>query len=196
MTTLEEQLKLPDINTISGFSPYRQYNSDSTINAYFLFLKKRIYNTLQQRLDLLKQISYSYDGDNTYIQFFYENLFSLQRTFGETKVNNQYDTGKKYDTGLIYDDTTFDGFLDLDYYKILIKYLLDYSEESYTLGWLYGFVCEFCVLEPQDVSIEEHYSYVVVNAPRKRESVLLQKIFLDKQTYLNVPIEDIRFNLT
>lgn len=196
MSILENQLKLPNITSIAGFSPYRQYNEDTSINAYFLFLKTYIYNTLQERLNLLKLISYSYESDNTYIQFFYENLFGFQRTFGETKVQHQYDTGKQYDTGIIYDDTNFDGFLDLDYYKTLIKYMLSYAEESYTLGWLYGFVIEFCGFDPKDVTIEEHIDYVVVNAPRIRESVLLQKIFLDKQTYLNVPIEDIRFNLT
>lgn len=191
-----ELVKLPNIDSISGFSPYRQYNADSTINAYFNFLKKRLYKITQDRINLLNQISYSYDGNNTYIQFYYETLFGLQRTFGETKVNNQYDTGKGYDSGFIYDDTNFDGFLDLDYYKVLVKYFLDYSEESYTLGWLYGFVCEFCNLKPNQVTITEHVSHVVVNIPRTRESVLLQKIFIDKNTYLNVPIDEIRFNLT
>lgn len=190
MKTLQDKLKLPNVNEIAGFAPYRQYNSDPNINAYFLFLKKRLHDLIQDRLNLLRQISYSYnESENTYIQFYYENLFGFLRTFGETRVKNQYDTGIKYDTGLIYDDANFDGFLDLSCYKILIKYLLDYGEESYTLGWLYGLVIEFCKFQPSQVQITETYASTSINCPRTRESVLLQQIFNDKQTYLNFPIE-------
>lgn len=195
MTKLTD-LKLPDVNSIPGFSVYNQYSSDPKCTAYFNLLKKRLHRKLQERLELLKQISHSYEGDNTYIQFYYENLFGLQRTVGETKVNNQYDTGVLFDDGKIYDDTTFDGFLDLDYYKIIIKYFLDYSEENYTKGWVYALVCEFCQFEPNQVSITENYTNIVVNCPRTRESVLLEKIFLDKQNYLCVPIEDVFFSLS
>lgn len=188
--TLEKQLKLPNVNTIAGLSPYRQYNSDSRINSYFIFLKKRLHSLIQDRLNLLRQMSYNYtESENTYIQFYYENLFGFLRTFGETSVKNQYDTGIEYDTGLIYDDTDFDGFLDLNKYKILIKYLLSYDEESYTLGWLYSFVIEFCDFQPADIIIEEKLSGALINCPRTKESVLLQQILNDKQTYLNTPIE-------
>lgn len=188
--------KLKDINSIVGFSIYRQYITDAAMNSYFSFLKKRLYTLIEDRVRLLNSISYENNDLGTYIQFFYENLFGLQRTFGESRVKHAYDTGKKYDEGNLYDDVDFDGFLDLRYYKLLIKYLLDYSEESFTLGWLYAFVCEFCELEPNEVQIEEHYSYLVINIPNNIGGQILQNIFLDKKTYLNTPIEDIRFNLT
>ena len=188
-------LKLPNVDSIPGFALYAQYAQDEKCTAYFSLLKNRLHRITQERLELLKQISWDYQGDNEYIQLYYETLFGLQRTVGETKVANQYDTGKQFDDGLIYDDTTFDGFLDLDYYKLLVKFFFSYSEENYTLGWVYSLVCEFCQFEPSQVTITENYTNIVITCPRTRESVLLEKIFLDKQNYLCVPIEDITFNL-
>lgn len=193
----ERDLKLPNIDTIPGFYLYDQNSGDGKSLAFFNLMKNVLYNTTQEKLYWLKQISCTYDqGSNEYIQFYCENLFGLQRTVGETKVNNQYDTGKQYDTGLIYDDTSFDGFLDLDYYKIIVKYFLDYSRESYALDWVYSLVYEFCGFQPNQVTITENYTNIVVNCPRTRESVLLEKIFLDKESYRNVPMEDVFFNLT
>lgn len=194
MTKLSD-LKLPNVNSIPGFSLYRQYGHDDKCVAYFDLLKKRIHTLLQNRLELLKQISWSYPDDNTYLQFYYETLFGFQRTLGESRVRHQYDTGKQYDTGLIYDDVDFDGFLDLKYYKILIEFFLDYSFESWTLDWVYGLVCKFCGFQPKQVLIMEDYTSIVVSCPRTTESILLERVFLDKQNYLFVPIEDIRFNL-
>lgn len=154
-----------------------------------------LHRITQERLELLRQISWNYQGDNEYIQFYYETLFGLQRTVGETKVVNQYDTGVLFDDGKIYDDTTFDGFLDLDYYKLIVKFFLSYAEENYTLGWVYALVCNFCEFQPNQVTITENYTNIVIKCPRTRESVLLEKIFLDKQNYLCVPIEDVLFDL-
>lgn len=186
-------LKLPNVDSIPGFDLYAQYAQDEKCTAYFSLLKNRLHRITQERLELLKQISWDYKGDNEYIHFYCETLFGLQRTVGETKVANQYDTGVLFDDGKIYDDTDFDGFLDLDYYKILVKFFLNYSEENYTLGWVYALVCEFCGFTPSQVAITVNYTNIVVNCPRTRESVLLEKIFLDKQNYLCVPIEDVIF---
>lgn len=189
-------LDFPKVDSINGLIPYNQYKGSNEVILFFNVLKNFLYSKVIEKTDLLQQTKWSFDGDNTYLQFYYENLFGFYRSFGETKVNNLYDDGVLYDDGKIYDDTEFTGFLDLDYYKILIKYFFDYSDTCYTKAWLYSLVLELCDLTPQDITITENYDNVVVNVPRKTQTILLERIFLNKQTYPNVPICDVVFNLT
>ena len=189
-------LPLPDINSISGLAPYTQYKSNDEVVNLFKTIKTFLYNKVIEKTDLLEQTKWSFEGKNEYLQFYYENLFGFYRSFGETKVNNLYDDGILYESDKIYDYTTFTGFLDLDYYKILIKYFFDYKDECYTKGWLYSLALEFCSLTPDKVSIKDEFDKVIVKIPRRTQSVLLERIFLNKQTYNNVPICDIVFILT
>lgn len=193
-----KNLRLPNIALIQGLQLYKQYQGDTKSVAFFTYLKQYLYNYMQERLDLLEQTSYRFPYKNYYLQFYYENLFGISRTFGEQQVKNQYDTGKKYDVGLKYDDTDFDGMLDIQYYAVLVKYLTDYADLNYTLGWIYAFVYEFCdfnyIQEP--VTITETVAGITITCPRRTGSELLSRIFLDKDTYPNMPICDITFDLT
>lgn len=189
-------LEFPKVDSIYGLMPYNQYKGSNEIILFFNVLKTFLYDSVVEKTDLLQQTKWSFEGDNTYLQFYYENLFGFFRSFGESKINNLYDDGVSYDDSKLYDDATFTGFLDLSYYKILIKYFFDYGDECYTKAWLYSLVLEFCDLTPQDITITENYDNVVVNVPRKTQSILLERIFLNKQTYPNVPICDVNFNLT
>lgn len=188
-------INLPPIDEIVGLTLYRQYTNDKRCVAFFDAMKKIIYADADYKLNLISQISLEKNDGNSYIQFYYQNLFGLARSLGESRLNKFYDTGEKYDDGVIWDDTNFDGFLDLKSYKTLAKWMLNYSEYTYTPGWLYGFVYEFCEVDSQAVTLTEGYDHIVVNIKRTDLSVLLSRIFLYKDIYLNVPICDVRFNL-
>ena len=181
---------------IIGLMPYMQYRGVPSVSKYFAVLKELLFNNINEKLALLEQVKWSYRGDNDYLQFYYTNLFLFKRSFGESKVRNLYDTSVKYDSKAKYDDRSFTGYLDLNQYKILIKYFFDYADENYTLGWIYALVMEFCSFKVGEVSITCEKTYITINCRRTTESVLLQRIFLNKQDYANVPIVDIRFNLT
>lgn len=181
---------------IIGLMPYMQYRGVPVVNSFFSVLKEFLFDNINEKLALLDNVKWSYNGNNEYLQFYYTNLFNFKRSFGEAKVKNLYDTGKQYDTGIKYDDRSFTGYLDLSQYKTLIKYFFNYAEETYTLGWVYGLVMEFCNFKVGEVTIDCEKTYITINCRRTTESVLLQRIFLNKQDYSNVPIVDIRFNLT
>lgn len=179
---------IPVIEKIIGLKIYEQYGDDEAMRGFFRVLKEMLYQNLKDKVEGLEQISYKYDGDNDYLQFYYENLFAMFRSFGESRIKNLYDTGKKFDTALIYDDANFKGLLDLRDYKTLLKWTMDYSQEGFTLGWLAGFVGEFCKTSG-DFSFDFGFDKLTILIKNTRESVLLQQIFRNEGIYDNLPLD-------
>lgn len=193
---MDKLIQLPPMPEIIGLELYKQYNNDARCVGFFNTLKEILYENADQKLNLISQIALEANEDNTYLQFYYQNLFGIVRSLGESRLKVYYDTGEHYENQIIWDDSSFDGFLDLKSYKTLLKWMLDYSNQNYTLGWVYGLVCEFCEVEAPQVSITEEFDSIKVNIARTDLSVLLSRIFLFKDVYLNVPICDIEFNFT
>lgn len=189
-------IKKRDINSIHGLIPYNQYAQNEAIVQFFKLLKQRLYDDLHTKLDLLNQISWQFQGDNTYLAFFYINLYGFQQGFGEPLIKNLYDTGKEYDKGFKYDDADFDGKLPLPLYKILIQYLMDYSQDCFTPSWLTSFIQDFCRVDATEYTIEGKANGLEVTMARTTESILLRRIFLDLQNFNMTPIDRIYFNLT
>lgn len=188
-------IKKRDINSIQGLISYNQYAQNGAIVQFFKLLKQRLYNDLHNKLDLLNQISWQFQGDNTYLSFFYINLYGFQQGFGEPLIKNLFDEGKEYDKGFKYDDAEFDGKLPLPLYKILIQYFMDYSQDCFTPSWLTSFIQDFCGVDATEYSIEGKANGVKVTITRTEESVLMQRVFLDLQRFNMIPIDRIYFNL-
>lgn len=189
-------MKLHNIDSIKGLVPYAQYSQVAGIPEFFSVLKQVMYDQLKEKLSLLDQISWQYNGDNTYLSFFYKNVYGFEQGFGEPLIKNLYDEGKQYDTGLKYDDSDFDGKLPLPLYKILIQYLMDYSEETFQIGWLTSFIQDFCLVDALGYTIEFKADGVKVIIPRSTRSILLRRIFLDNEIFNMTPIERVYFELT
>lgn len=189
-------IKKRDINNIKGLIPFNQYAQDGAVVQFFKLLKQRIYDDMHDKLGLLDQISWQFNGDNDYLAFFYINLYGFQQGFGEPLIRNLYDTNKQYDQGLKYDDAEFKGTLPLPLYKILIQYAMDYSQDCFTASWLTGFIQDFCQVDATKYTITGKANGVEVTIERSDRSILLQRIFKDLQNYSMFPIDRVYFNLT
>lgn len=187
---------LANIDSIKGLACPRQYAELDGVLGFYIILKQRLYKNLKNRLDLLSQISWQYQGDNDYLAYYYDNVFGFPRSFGETLIRTLWDDNNKWDNGKVWDDSNFVGLLDLSLYKILIKWMLSYSEETFTTAWLCGLIQEFCKVDSQGYTLSSSIDGVVVTMEKSTRSTLLQRVFLKTDIYDNIPIETITFNLT
>lgn len=191
---MKKVFELAPLDEIRGLTAFRQYSDDQAIENFFYILRQFLYERMQTTIDLIPQRSWRYnEKENLYMQFYWSNLFNFQRGFGEARVQNLYDEHKIYDNGIIYDDTTFTGLLDLNEYKILVKYFFDYCYNGFTLTWLYSLVQEFC--RTSDFNFRFELSTIWIDIKASTFSRLLLNVFVDKQNFYNVPLANIKVNL-
>lgn len=190
-------MTIANINSIKGLSCPQQYAQLDGIKLFFILLKRRLYANIQNRLDLIQQISWQYKGDNDYLAYYYENVFGFYRSFGETLIRTLWDDNNKWDDqNIIWDDSNFVGLLDLSLYKILIKYSISYSDYTFKKGWLCKFIQEFCKVDATGYTIQDSIDGITVTIKRSTRSELMQRIFMQTNIYDNLPVEQIIFNLT
>lgn len=180
---------------IECIEAYQQYSQDPVINDCFRVLKDSFFESYTQTIQSgILQQQWSFEGDNTYLQYYIESFYGFLRSFGEEVVNNKYDTGLQYDTGLFYDDSNFDGFMGLPYYKKLVKWFLNYQYNTFTLTWLWSLVADFC--ETSDFTFTFNDFNVQVNIQAGTTSTQLQRVLSNRQVYGNTPITPITFHFT
>lgn len=196
MTDIAKSYFTKTKDEVAGFQIYNQYQDVIWAVGLFKLFKTLCYSNTYDGINLLNNLSFMYENSNDFIQYYYLNLFGFKRQLGDPKINILYDSDYDYDSGNKYDDSTFDGFLDLSYFKVACKYFFNYDGNTYNLVWLYKFVAEFCNMDYSEFSIECDYDKVIVNIPTTEQSVLMNRIFLNQEDYLNIPITDITFNLT
>lgn len=189
-------ITLANIGSIRGLSCPQQYAELDGVLGFYIVLKNRLYKNLQNRLDLIPQISWQYQGDNNYLGYYYDNVFGFPRSFGETLIRTLWDDNNKWDDAKIWDDSNFVGLLDLTLYKVLIKWFLSYSEETFSSAWICGLIQDFCKVDSQGYTITKSMGGILVTMARTTRSSLLQRVFLKTDIYDNIPIETITFNLT
>lgn len=197
MLSVAPEQFISDYHAILGMEPYKQYSRDEVINQIFIETKKYFFTQYAQKLaEGINQQTWWYEGDNEYLQYYIESLFGLLRSFGTAIVNNQYDTGIQYDKSLKYDDTTFNGFMGLPYYKKLVKHFLDYNSNTFNLIWLFSLVADFCDDGDFTFTQDVPNNTVTVNIKDSTESRLLARVFQNRSIYTNIPLTNIIFNLT
>lgn len=188
-------IPIPPVTSMIGMRVYHQYQFDDVMSRIFEKMKEFYYNMYVQTLqEGLAEQHWETKSNNSYIAYYYNAIYGFKRPYGRAIVINQYDKNKKFDSGLKWDDVTSDGYMPIPLFRILVKHMFSYKNNSFTLVWLWNFVREFC--DTTDFTFTFSGTGIVVNIEKNQKSQMLSDVFATPLYNQSLPLTPITFNLT
>lgn len=140
---------------LSGGKLYQQYKKLQWLRDFQLVvdnMKQDMY--FNKLVDMWETIDVA-ESDHQYLTFYTKWLFGIFRPLSGASLSEYFDTGKSYDTNQIYDDALqANGLITAEQYLKYIKFIIDYSKETWTLDYILSFVADFCEISPNEIEVD------------------------------------------
>lgn len=182
----------------NDFTPpylYEQYKSCLWVKKFFEIYQNQIVKNYFERLnDYMKAINVV-ESDSSFLTFYTRYLFGLHRPLGGASIQDFYDIGKLYDEDIpnIYDDaTSSEGLITRDQYYTYIKYIYNYSQESWTPDYMARFIAEYCGdFQPNDIAIKPRHlevTFILPNSETAKDFLKVIEVYGDE---MGLPFKNI-----
>lgn len=137
---------------------YQQYQSAEWLKQYSAFIDEYIQKTYFSALQEMWDTMNVAESLHAYLTFYTKWLFGLYRPLGGAAINEYYDIGLLYDNGKIFDDSqNADGLIQGNDYLKYIKFIYDYTYETWSVDYIIKFVADYCNVSETDIGLD--YSY-------------------------------------
>ena len=131
---------------------YNQYQSAEWLKAYSKFIDGYIQETY---FDKLKEMWDTIDVGTSlheYLTFYTKWYFGLFRPLGGASISDYFDIGLLYDNGRIFDDAQdANGLITGEQYLKYIKFIYDYTYETWHIDYILAFIADYCDISPTDI---------------------------------------------
>lgn len=134
---------------------YNQYQSAEWLKAYSKFIDEYIQENYFDKLKEMWDTIDVAESLNPYLTFYTKWYFGLFRPLGGASISDYYDIGLLYDNNRIFDDSQdANGLITGEQYLKYIKFIYDYTYETWHIDHLLAFVADFCNLSPTDIYLD------------------------------------------
>ena len=199
------------VQDLEGLNIYEQYKDDPVYFKFFQVLKEYIFEKYFQDMETYYNMRFptkvdeafnvsnkeTQDTDNylNYLLYYYTHFFGFYSPLGKAGGNVLYDDNELWDSNIEWDDINGNGFIPIKDYVKIIKYFMDYRYGSWTYGWLYSFIQDYC--KTNLIVIEPDINGCVVHAvmDSKQKLKILSNIFTNTDIYTFTPIQRVKFNI-
>lgn len=142
--------------TAKGQYIYQQYQRLEWLKKYAKFIDDYIQTNYFDKLSEMWDTINVAESLDPYLTFYTRYLFGLHRPLGGASITDFYDLDLLYDNARIYDDSQeADGLIDGEQYLKYIKFIYDYTYETWQLDHILAFVANYLGdIDPTDIYID------------------------------------------
>lgn len=179
---------------------YQQYRRNDPSSNFFAWIKRywqsKYYDYIMD--EIVPQLS-SCNAYSDYLQFFALYWYGILRPVDVTGVH-RYD-----DPEILWDDSSYDyradaGVIDIEEFKKIIAFLIDWTENDWNIPLLFRMIRSFTGLGGDEIAIEqddERLDVFVVTLPSNGQTTLFQSLVLNYKAMWNFPLGiNLEINLT
>lgn len=180
-------------HSIKGGSLYQQYKKSQWLRDYQVVIdnyKQREY--FNKLAELWEQIDVA-ESEHDYLTFYTKWLFGIYRPLSGASLSEYFDTGRSYDTGMIYDDALkANGLITAEQYLKYIKFIIDYSQETWTIDYILKFVADYCEININDIIVDRsNKTEIKVILPNQDTTNEFIKVELNYRDEMGLPFGDV-----
>lgn len=170
---------------VSAQRIYQQYRSKQWLRDYAALIDNFIQEEYFNALEMLWGEMNVATSMHPYLTFYTKWLFGLYRPLAGASLSEFYDTGLSYDTQKIYDDAVeANGLITDEQYLKYIKFVCDYTAETWTIDYIIDFILNYCSLEDSsqiliDYDDKNEIKVLLPNSDATQEFVKLELNYRD-----------------
>lgn len=177
---------------------YQQYRAQQWLRDYAVlidnFIQENYFSILESMWDEIDVA----DSEADYLTFYTKWYFGLFRPLGGSSIAEFYDAGIRYDMDKKYDDASkANGLITAEQYLKYIKFIYDYSQETWTIDYIIRFVADYCGISPTDIELDySNKNEIVVILPQLDKCGDFIKLEISYREAMCMPFSNIvTFNL-
>lgn len=137
---------------------YQQYQDAEWLKAYGKFIDEYIQENYFNKLKAMWATMDVAESLEDYLTFYTKWYFGLFRPLGGASISDYYDIGLLYDNGRIFDDAQdANGLVQGEQYLKYIKFIYDYTYETWHIDHILAFIADYCDLEATNIWVD--YSF-------------------------------------
>lgn len=179
--------------TARGQYIYQQYQSVEWLKKYGKFIddyiQKNYFDKLRSMWDAM-DVAESLDA---YLTFYTKHYFGLHRPLASSSLSERWDIGLNYDDNIIYDDAQdANGLITGAEYLKYIKFIYDYTNETWHPTFLLEFIANYCNISPTEIWLDFSYKNEVrVKIPVTEETQALIKLIINHYDEMCLPFPNV-----
>jgi len=158
-----------------------QYRSSSILQNVVLLQQKYYQKYYDLLLEWLKAWNYR-ESESNYIFFWCLNVLGLESLWGQPMPNTFYDDDTlKYDDKAIYDNySDLTPFVSPSEMVAYTSFLMDYSQQTFSIPLIVEFVKNYCKCEYGDIKITNDVGHIYITIPNTELGLNLYNIVSNK----------------
>lgn len=134
---------------------YQQYQKLEWLKKYAKFIDEYIQKNYFDKLKSMWETMDVGESLDPYLTFYTKWLFGLYRPLGGASISDYYDLNLLYDNGRIFDDAQeADGLIQGEDYLKYIKFIYNYTQETWHIDHIIAFVADYCKIDPTDIYVD------------------------------------------
>lgn len=145
----------PFSQTTRGQYIYQQYRGLQWLRDYANFIDKYIQNKYYNKLESMWDAIDVAASQSPFLTYYTKWYFGLYRPLGGASISDYYDIGLSYDNNRIYDDAQdINGLIGPEEYLKYIRFIYDYSQQTWTLDYLMSFASDYCQIPIDNITLD------------------------------------------
>lgn len=134
---------------------YQQYQKLEWLKKYAKFIDNYIKTNYFDKLKSMWETMDVGESLDPYLTFYTKWYFGLFRPLASASMSEFYDIGRLYDNDMIYDDAQeADGLVSGEDYLKYIKFIYDYTQETWHIDHIVAFVADYCNIYPTLIYVD------------------------------------------
>lgn len=140
---------------VKGQYIYQQYQRLEWLKRYAKFIDDYIQANYFDKLQEMWETMNVAESLDPYLTFYTKYLFGLYRPLGGASISEYYDLNLLYDNDVIFDDALIaNGLITADQYLKYIKFIYDYSQETWHIDHIIAFTADYCNITPEMIYVD------------------------------------------